>query len=67
MNGRLRMEDPIDTNGKIRPIADLQMTGHPVVAYIIYLEDGFYVSMEHAMVKRESLSESMGYIERKVG
>lgn len=63
---RLRTLDPIDKNGRIRPVADTKMVGHPVVAYIIWLEDGFWVSRNHAIVKRESLSEAMGYIERQV-
>ena len=61
----LRIEDPVDAHGKIRPIADKRMVNHPVVAYIIALEDGMYVSIDHEMVRRESLSEAMGYIENK--
>jgi len=62
---RLKTLDPIDTGGKIRPVADTEFVGTPVVAYVIWLEDGFYVSMDHAMVFRESLGDAMGYIERK--
>ena len=62
---RLKTLDPIDKHGKIRPIADDDYVGTPVVAYIIWLEDGFFVSMDHAMAFRESLGDAMGYIERK--
>ena len=62
---RLETLDPIDKHGKIRPIADTDFVGRPVVAYIIWLEDGFFVSMDHVMAFRESLGDAMGYIERK--
>lgn len=62
---RLRIEDPIDKAGKIRPIADTEFVGEPVVAYVIFLDDGFYVSMDHTMFRRNSLGEALGYIEQK--
>ncbi len=61
---RLTTRDPIDKHGKITPVCDVEYVGQPVVAYIITLEDGFYVSMNHTMVKRESWTEAMGYVER---
>lgn len=61
----LRIEAPIDASGKIRPVSDKRMVNLPVVAYIIELEDGIYVSIDHTMVRRESLTEAMGYIENR--
>ena len=61
---KLKMLDPIDAEGKIKPVADTEYVGQPVVAYLIELVDGFYVSMNHTIAKRGSLTEAMGYIER---
>lgn len=66
---RLKINDPVDAQGKIRPIADTDYVGQPVVAHIVALECGMYVFHGVECVHCDSLSDAMGYIEqvRKMG
>jgi len=62
---KLKLRDPIDAGGKIKPVADTEFVGQPVVAYLIELVDGYYVSMNHTMAKRGSFTEAMTWIENQ--
>ena len=61
---RLRTEDPVDGQGKIRPVRDTDYVGQPVVAHIVEMPCGFYVFHGEQCVHRDSHTEAMGYVER---
>ena len=61
---RLSIREPVDGAGKIRPVADNDYVGQPVVAHIAAMECGMYVFHGDQCVHCDSLSEAMGYIER---
>ena len=59
----MKLLDPIDKEGKIRPVADPEYVGHPVVAYVTSLFDGHYVFMKDQCVRRDSITEALGYVD----
>lgn len=63
----MKLLKPIDKNGKIRPISDPEYVGHPVVAYLVTLEDGHYVFYKDQCIRRDNISECISYVERQRG
>lgn len=61
----MKLLEPVDKAGKIRPIADPEYVGVPVVAYIASLEDGHYCFYKDQCVRRDNISECISYVERQ--
>lgn len=57
---------PVDRFGRIRPVADNDYVGSPVIGYTIRMEDGFYaITGRDDCVHRDSLDEAASYIANK--
>jgi len=63
----MKVKDPIDKKGKVTPIKDLRYAGPADAAYVVELEDGFYVFMSDTAVKCDSFGEAVGQAERRSG
>lgn len=61
---RLAIREPIDGQGRIRPVADNDYIGQPVVAHMVTMECGIYIFHGDQCEHFDSLSEAMGYVER---
>ena len=60
----MKLLEPIDKDGKIRPVADPEYVGHPVVAYIASMYDGHYLFFKDQCVRRDSVTDALAYIEK---
>jgi len=61
----MKLGDPIDTKGKVRPVVDHRYAGNITAAYVVEMEDGFFTFMAETAVKTDSIGAAMDQAARR--